>query len=104
MRRLFDLRLSPLVYDQLINIFDYISTHSPQNARQVIDELDTAIQQLSDGIIRHKTIGSTRSARLPVHCMIVNSFNVYYSVDEARHRIRILEVRHHAQRQPRSFQ
>jgi plasmid stabilization system protein ParE len=100
----FRVHVSVEVYDQLVAIHDYIAADSPQNAAIVVDELLKAFDALSDIRLRHRRVGTSRSTSFPVHKQIVLSYNVYYLVDESEAVVRVLDVRHHAQRQPRGFE
>ena len=87
----------------LESIFNYISTHSPQNARNVVGRLLDAVDSLDRMPSRHKIVGRSRQNNSPVHSMVVRPYIVYYRVDVQRSWVFVLTIRHGARKQPRRF-
>jgi plasmid stabilization system protein ParE len=89
--------------NDLIHIFDYVEQSSPQNAPSVVRSIFDAIDSLAQLPHRYKVHRSARSPDRVVRSMPVPPFIVYYRILEQEQTVRVLTVRHGAQRQPRRF-
>ncbi|MDB5322233.1 MAG: plasmid stabilization system [Phycisphaerales bacterium] len=90
-------------FDDLDRILEYIKQDSPQNAVQTLDRLWNACQSLAMFPRRYKVHLHRKARELTVHSVPFPPYIVYYRVDDATHVVRVLTIRHGAQRQPRRF-
>ena len=90
-------------FQDLDHILDYIKADSPQNAAQMLDRLWATCQSLAIFPRRHKIHQHRKAPLLTVHSMPVPPFLVYYRVDDNARTVRILTIRHGAQKQPKRF-
>jgi plasmid stabilization system protein ParE len=90
-------------FDDLDRILDYIRQDSPQNAVRTLDRLWYACNSLVILPRRHKVHQHRTDPALSVHSMPLPPFIIYYRVDDKTRVVRVLTVRHGAQRQPRRF-
>ena len=95
--------IMPEAAADLARIFDYIEQESPQNAPAVIEGIINAIDSLAQFPHRYKIHRSTRDVDRVVRSMPVPPHIVYYRVIEQHAVVRVLTVRHGAQRQPHRF-
>lgn len=101
--RRYQVRISGEAASRLQEILDHIQPQSPQNAPLVIERLLHAIEGLSTLPYRYKVHRPNRTLAMIVRSMPVPPYIVYYRVLEEHALVRILTVRHGAQRHPRRF-
>jgi plasmid stabilization system protein ParE len=95
--------IPPKASNDLVEICAYIEQDSPQNAASVAQMILDAIDSLDILPHRFKVHEHRRDPAKTVRSMPVPPFIVYYRVDDVRHAVRILHVRHGHRRQPRRF-
>jgi plasmid stabilization system protein ParE len=93
----------PEAFDDIDAIVEHIKQDSPRNAAAVIDRLWKSCQSLDQLPHRYKTHRSAKDAKRIVHSLPVPPFIIYYRVVEKPATVRILTIRHGAQRQPHRF-
>ena len=88
----------------LQSIFNYIANDSPQNASSMVNRILAAIENLK--LFPHRTVVESEDAGLkhPVRSLPVQSYVIFFRVIEAESIVRILQVRHGAQRRPKTFE
>lgn len=96
--------IPPAVSLQLHEIFDHIYEQSPQTAGEVVARLLKSIDGLSSMPARFKVVGRSRRHRSVVHARVVETFIVYYRIDEPSSQVFIIDVRRGSRRQPRRFE
>lgn len=84
----------------LEGIFRYISNRSPGNAPKVIKRLVDAIDSLAQLPHRYRKIERHPRSRPETGMMPVSPYLIYYRVLEPQQAVRVITVRHGAQRQP----
>jgi len=89
--------------DNLNGILEYIKQDSPQNAAKTFNRLWSHCQSLAILPRRHEVHQHRKASALTVHSMPVPPFIVYYRVDDHARTVRVISVRHGAQKQPRRF-
>jgi toxin ParE1/3/4 len=94
--------LSPKVASDLEGIFNYIFHHSPQNAAAVVDRILTAIEGLKT--FPHRTVVQSRRSKQPIRSLPVQSWIVFFKVDDSNQTVRVLRVRHGRRRRPRRME
>jgi addiction module RelE/StbE family toxin len=104
MPELYEVRITGEAGSDLAAIHHYISADSPQNADGVVDRLLNSIDSLEQLPHRYKIYRRGSRPGRTVRSMPVPPFVVYYEVREDDGVVRILTVRHGAQRRPRSFE
>ncbi|MEA2708624.1 MAG: toxin ParE1/3/4 [Phycisphaerales bacterium] len=87
----------------LETIFDRIQSRSPQNAPRVVKRILNAINGLK--AFPHRTIarGYIGKVKDPVRSLPVQSWIVFFRVRDDKRDVRVLRVRHGAQRRPRGL-
>jgi hypothetical protein len=75
-----------------------------KNAGLVIDRLLNAISDLELMPGRFRLVGRSRKRGSPIHARVVRPFLIYYRIDQSPRAVWVVEVRHGARRQPRSFE
>ena len=95
--------LSDRATANLKSIFQYIAEDSPQNASSMVDRILGAMENLK--LFPHRTVVESRNAGLkhPVRSLPVQSYVIFFRVLEKQQIVRILQVRHGAQRRPKRF-
>jgi toxin ParE1/3/4 len=72
-----EIRIRPLVFDDLVEIWSYIAEDSPNRADTFIDSIDRKFRELS----RSPHIGRSRSELLPGLCSFpVGRYIIFYLV------------------------
>jgi plasmid stabilization system protein ParE len=87
----------------LQGISRYVRGNSPQNAPILAKRVVEAIDSLGSMPKRFRFVGMTRKRKSPVHAMSVPPYIIYYRIEERQQAVRVLSIRHGAQRQPRRF-
>jgi len=87
----------------LQRIAQHVRVDSPQNAPLVAKMIVDAIDSLGLMPNRFRRVGKTRKRQSTVHAMSVPPFIVYYRVFVQAKAVRVMAVRHGAQKQPRRF-
>jgi plasmid stabilization system protein ParE len=95
--------LMPEAFDDVNRIVTYVQDDSPQNAAHLIDLLSAATASLASLPFRFTVRHSRKDPALTVRAMPVPPFILYYRIDERTHTVRVITIRHGAQRQPRRF-
>jgi plasmid stabilization system protein ParE len=88
-------------FAELDEILEYIAGQSRQNAASMIETLWQAIESLEEFPHRYEIHEHRRDRAKTVRSMPVKKFIVYYRVDDDRHVVRVLSVRHGSRKQPR---
>lgn len=89
--------ISPHAIDDLENILDYVAQDSPANATRLVDRLIAEAESLELFPRRHAMVkadpsyGALRSMPSP-------PFRIIYEIVEAQRSVRVLAIRHGAQR------
>lgn len=96
--------LSSRVAGELEAIFAYVAQQSPQNAGLVVHRVLEALDSLKTMPRRFSIERRARRPGYDVHRMVVLTFRVFYRIVEAQKVVRVLSIRHGAQRRPRSFE
>jgi plasmid stabilization system protein ParE len=99
----FQIVILPEASSNILEVWTYIHTDSPQNAALVLGRFFKAIDSLEHFPRRCRVHRSTRDPSRVVRAMSVSSFIVYYRIRESDRIIEILTIRRSAQRQPRRF-
>jgi plasmid stabilization system protein ParE len=96
--------LSPLASADLADIHDHIAKDSPQSAASVVAGLTNAVDRLQHLPNRHPVYPMRgRPAAEIVRRMPVPPYLIYYRVDDARHVVEVITIRHGKRRPPKSF-
>jgi toxin ParE1/3/4 len=95
--------LSPRASADITAIHRYIEQDSPQSAAGVTRSLFEAIDSLALLPHRYRVFQTSRSTKRQTRVMPVSPYLIYYQVLEDDRVVRVITVRHGAQRQPRSF-
>src|ERR1700724_958695 len=90
--------LSPRAYADLADIHDYISRDSVDRASVMIGRILDSIEALT--LAPHHNIAEKIKGPRPTRTLPVQSYIVYFEVLEADHAVRVLRIRHGAQRLP----
>ena len=87
----------------LESISDYIAQDSPANAAKMVARILDAIELLK--IFPHRNVleGQHSKIRHPVRTLPVQSYIIFFRVDDARQAVRVLRIRHGAMRRPKRF-
>jgi plasmid stabilization system protein ParE len=99
----YEVRLSSQALGHLRGISAHIAQHSPQNAASMIARLLEAIDDLEFMPERFRVVGRSRTRGNNVHARVVQPYIIYYHVDRIARKVFVVQIRHGAQRQPRSF-
>lgn len=86
----------------LRGIFDYLAAHSPERAKQVVDDLLVRIRGLAIMPARFKTV-ATSTKGTPIHSMAVSPYVIHYRIGRDLKSVMILRVRHGRRRPPTRF-
>jgi toxin ParE1/3/4 len=103
MARRYRMLLTKLFASDLQAIFDYIAAKSPQNAPRMISRILDALEGLK--VIPHRTVvpGQAQTEPHPVRSLPVGSYVIFFRVFDEHSVVRVLRVRHGAQRRPDHF-
>ena len=95
--------ISPRAGTDLKRIYDHIARNSPANAATVIQRLLDALDNLKE--LPHRTMLQRPSHRIrhPVRSLPIPPYVVFFRAIDDDRVVRILTVRHGAQRRPRRF-
>jgi toxin ParE1/3/4 len=104
MPEVYEVKITGEAGSDLAAIHQYISTDSPQNADAVVDRLLISIDSLERLPHRYKVYRRGSRPGRVIRSMPVPPFVVYYEIRDDDRVVRILTVRHGAQRRPRSFE
>jgi plasmid stabilization system protein ParE len=88
----------------LVRICSYVEQQSKQNAMAVAARLIEAIDSLDLLPHRYEVHEHRTDPTKSVRSMAVPPFIIYYRVNDAQQRVRVLSIRHGARRQPKRFQ
>jgi toxin ParE1/3/4 len=89
--------------NDLEGISDYIAKDSPANAARMVGRILDAIELLK--IFPHRNVveGQHPKIRHPVRTLPVQSYIIFFRVDDARQAVRVLRIRDGAMRRPKRF-
>jgi toxin ParE1/3/4 len=84
-------------------IFEHIAGDSPSNARGMVERILSAIEHLKD--FPHRTVveGQPAGSKHPIRSLPVESYMVFFRVIDEHRVVRILRVRHGAQRRLKRY-
>ncbi len=85
-------------------IFKWISLESPGRASRVVERILNAIDDLEFMPGRFRRARRSRKHGHVMHSRLVRPYIIYFRIDEPGRVVFIVEVRHGARRQPRSFE
>lgn len=103
MRETYRINMTEGADADLVGIFNYIATDSPEMAAKVVDEIMDEIDKLYVMPSRFRLVARTRDEKLPVHKLVVPPYLVYYSVQSEPPAVFVLSILHGKRRQPRRF-
>jgi len=95
--------IMPEASSDLISIFEFVESASPQNARELAKRLFDAIDSLEWFPHRNRVHRSAKRPSRIVHSMTVAPHIVYYRIHETDAIVEVLTVRHGARKQPHRF-
>ncbi|MCL2422088.1 MAG: type II toxin-antitoxin system RelE/ParE family toxin [Defluviitaleaceae bacterium] len=77
---------SPLAVDDLTEIFEYIAlaSSSIQIAENLIDEMQTAVENLCDFPFSHPLVKDSILRKKGYRLLVVKNYNIFYVVKEKR--------------------
>ena len=99
----YNLRIVDDAQRDILEIDDYISAQSPQNAQSVIAEIGSTIRSLDNYPTRFKVFERNADPDKVVHSTTVLGFVVYYRVIESEALVEVLTVRRGARDHPARF-
>ena len=99
----FKIIIAPEAGRNIEAIHRYISQHSPQNAATMVTRILESIASLE--IFPHHNLMERQSTRIkhPVRTLPVKPYIVYFRVRDDEQVVKILTVRHGAQKRPKRF-
>jgi toxin ParE1/3/4 len=103
MARRYRILLSKRVASDPERVFDHIAKDSPEAAAKTVDRILRSIERLK--LFPHCNVVAGQSARLkyPVRSLPVPPYVVFFRVIDAQGVVRVVQVRHGAQRRPKRF-
>lgn len=99
----FRIVVSPKASAEVVAIHTFIAQDSPQNAVGVTRTLFAAFDSLGQLPYRYRIFKTSKKTGRQIRVMPVPPFLIYYQVIDDERVVRVITVRHGAQRQPRSF-
>lgn len=75
-------RIQPTALRELENIVDYLSAFGPSTVSSFLDEWEGALEELRDGIVKHRLSRFDALARLGYHTILVKGYIALYFKDE----------------------
>jgi plasmid stabilization system protein ParE len=87
-----------------MEIYEYISRQSPQNAADVLKRIFDTIDSLDELPHRYKVHRSNKNPERVIRSVVVWPYIVYCRIDDRRKLVEIQAVIHGARRQPRRFE
>lgn len=96
--------ISPRALSDIEDIFRYIESDSPQNARAALRRLMSAIDSLEHFPYRNEVYQGRHSISETVRRIPVVPFILYYRVNDAQGVVDVITIRHGKRRQPHRFE
>ena len=103
MARRYRILLSKRVASDLERIFDHIAKDWPDAAAKMVDRILGSIERLKMFPHRNVVMGQSPRLKHPVRSLPVPPYVVFFRVMDAQGVVRVVQVRHGAQRRPKRF-
>jgi len=99
----FRVSISSRASSDIQDIYRYIESDSPRNARIVLRRLMSAIDSLERFPYRNEVYQGLRSVSETVRRMPVAPFILYYRINDEQGVVEVIAIRHGKRRQPSQF-
>lgn len=80
----YNVKVQPTALRKLENIVAYLSTFGPNTAADFLDEWKDVLNELSDGIVKHRLSRFDALARLGYHVVLMKKYVVFYFKESDR--------------------
>ena|SRR5260221_10513076 len=94
----YQVRIARRAQQDLREIYEYIKVDSPRNAKGMIGRLLGDISRLSILPHRYAVPRTFDVEGRDIRCMPVGNYLVYYRIEEAERKVRVISVQHGARR------